>query len=298
MPDFAFTGKKGTGKSKNAVRTIRDEYLSRGLRVATNLDVYLEPMFGPYSRRTYIRLPDKPSAFDLQAAGHGNPDNYDEELNGGMFLDELGTWFNTRTFSDKGRADSLDYLAHGRKHGWNMYYLMQNIVQVDKQLRESFIEYTVRHTRFDRVRVPFVGWIIQALLGKKAGYLPRFHRAVARLGTNPTDIVTDSAMFRGDDLNACYDTRQVFQHDYPHGTHSVLSPWHVTGRYLPPQRLPFLVRLLNWWRSKPQPPAVPLSRPSPAFARVVAMARRLPPDQAAAIVARYARAERLRSVRL
>lgn len=294
MPDYALTGKKGTGKSKNAVRMIRDDYLSEGFKVATNLDIYLSPMFGPHSKKTYVRVPDKPTSFDLLAAGHGNPDSYDEDKNGGLFLDELATWMNTRTFGDKDRSGTLDFFAHGRKMGWNTFYIMQNIAQVDKQLRESFIEFTVRHVRFDKVRIPFFGWIICALFGKKAGYLPRFHRAVTRLGYNPQDVVTDATMFRGDDIHKCYDTRQIFREDYPHGTHSVLSPWHVEGRYMEQPKKHWFVRLMEWRKKPPRKPTVPLLGPSPQLARVIALAQRLEPAEALRIVAMYTRSEAVR----
>lgn len=289
MADYALTGKKGTGKSKNAVRLIRDRYLRQGRSVATNLDLNLSAMFGPYSRKTYIRVPDKPSAEDLLAAGHGNPDSYDEDRNGGLFLDELGTWLNTRTFGDKGRAATLDFLAHARKLGWDCFYLMQNIVQVDKQLREAFIEFTVRHTRFDKVKWPFFGGLLGLLFGEKAAYMPRFHTAVARLGCNPQDMVTDRSMFRCDELNACYDTRQVFDAAYPHGTHSVLSPWHVQGRYMASERRPWWERLRAWLRGSQRRPVVPLTRPAAGWVRVRALCASLPPSEAAAVMARYSR---------
>lgn len=264
MTDFAYTGKKGTGKSKNAVRVCRDIYFAEGRTVATNLDIFLEPMFGPMSRKTYVRIPDKPSEFDLLAAGHGNPDSYDEDKNGALVLDELGTWMNTRTFSDKGRAGVLDYLAHARKHGWDCFYIMQNVAQVDKQLRESFIEFTVRHVRFDKVRVPFIGGLLSALFGKRAGYLPKFHTAVTRLGCNPQDLKTDGVTFTGKDIEKCYDTRQVFRESYPHGTHSVLSPWHITGRYRSSDGVPWLAAFFAALRRGFRSPSVALARPARA----------------------------------
>jgi hypothetical protein len=296
MPDFALTGKKGHGKSKNAVRIARDQYFSRGRRVASNLDIFLEPLFGKYSKLTYVRIPDKPTAFDLEAAGHGNPDSYDEEKNGALILDELGTWLNSRTFGDKERSGMLGFLAHGRKWGWDAYYIMQNVLQVDKQLRESFIEYTVRHQRFDRVQVPFIGWILKSLFGQRAGYLPRFHVGVSRLGVNPQDMVTDRSMFIGDDLHAAYDTRQIFRIDYPHGTYSVLSPWHVTGRYLEPPKAHWLVRVRAWLKGPPVRVARPVGRPSPALVRVRELCKRLPPHEAAAVMSRYLRSVDLRGV--
>jgi len=276
MTDYALTGKKGTGKSKHAVLIMRDQYLKKKKLVATNLDIDLLKMFGPRSRCTYVRVPDKPKSFDLLAAGHGNPNSYDEDHNGALVLDEMGTWLNTRTFGDKDRAAVLDYFAHARKHGFDTWYIMQNVVQVDKQLRESFIEQTVRHTTFNKVKIPFVGWILGALFGEKAAYFPKFHMGVYRLGVNPQDLVTNRAMFSGKDIEQCYDTRQVFQETYPHGTHSVLSPWHVEGRFLEPVKLTFWQQLLANFKKKKGPAMRPKLKPK---LPLVAHISRLPPDR-------------------
>lgn len=292
MTDYALTGKKGTGKSKHAVLLIRDRYLKHGRLVATNLDLDLKAMFGVTSRKTYVRVPDKPTSFDLLAIGHGNPNSYDEDLNGALVLDEMGTWLNTRTFNDKDRAAVLDYFAHARKHGFDSWYIMQNVVQVDKQLRESFIEQTVRHTAFAKVRIPFIGWILSALFGERAGFFPRFHTAVYRIGTGPQDLVTNRAVFTGKDVEACYDTRQVFRESYPHGTHTVLSPWHVEGRYLEPEKPGFFRAL---WLSlvKGERPAKPKPRapraPSPELARVRRLVASLPAPDQVRILSRFYR---------
>lgn len=279
MTDYALTGKKGTGKSKHAVLIMRDRYLKKKRLVCTNLDLNLEPMFGPHSRVTYVRIPDKPKSFDLMAAGHGNPSSYDEDLNGALVLDECATWLNTRTFADKDRAAVLDYFAHARKHGYDTWYIMQNVIQVDKQLRESFIEQTVRHTSFKNVRIPFVGWILSALFGERAGFLPNFHTAIYRIGTNPQDLVANRLTFVGKDVEPCYDTRQVFQESYPHGTHSVLSPWHVKGRYMPAPKRSLWASFVAWLLGKSDGAAVarpvPLSF-DPVAVKAAAVARTLP----------------------
>lgn len=291
MTDYAYTGKKGTGKSKNVIRMARD-YLLEGRMVASNLEIYLEPMFGAHSKITYIRVPDKPSAFDLEAAGRGNKDAYNPDKDGMLALDEMGVWFNTRSFADKGRASVLEFLAHARKYGWDCYYLMQNISQVDKQLRESFVEFVVRHTRFDKVKIPFVGGALCALFGKKAGYFPKFHTAVTRLGCNPQDLKTDSTIFSGKDIEACYDTLQIFTDSYPHGTHSVLSPWHVSGRFLPAPPLPWAARFVAGVKAflrgpvrLPMPASVTM--PDAAYARMVALVKQLPVDQRIPVLRRY-----------
>lgn len=282
MTDYALTGKKGTGKSKHAVLLIRDRYFKNKRLVATNLDLNLEPMLGAHSKQTYVRIPDKPRAFDLLAAGHGNPDSYDEDLNGALVLDEMGTWLNTRTFADKERAGVLDYFAHARKHGFDTFYLMQNVVQVDKQLREAFIEQTVRHTSFAKVKIPFFGWILGALFGERAAFLPRFHSAVYRIGVNPQDLVTNRTMFTGKDIEPCYDTRQVFLESYPHGTHSVLSPWHLKGRFLPQPVAGWWSQLLTGLLRRSVPSVALVGRPvvrDPVALRAAAFARRLPVDR-------------------
>lgn len=277
MTDYALTGKKGTGKSKHAVLIMRDQYLKKGKLVATNLDIDLEAMFGQRSKVTYVRIPDKPKSFDLLAAGHGNPSSYDEDNNGALVLDEMGTWLNTRTFGDKDRAAVLDYFAHARKHGFDTWYIMQNVVQVDKQLRESFIEQTVRHTTFNKVKIPFVGWILGALFGERAAFFPKFHTGVFRIGTNPQDLVSNRAIFSGKDVEKCYDTRQVFLENYPHGTHSVLSPWHLKGRFLAPEKAPFWKEFLAGFRQKKaEPKKRPALRPK---LPIVAHIAKLPPDR-------------------
>lgn len=291
MTDYAYVGKKGTGKSKHAVITMRERYFLRGRAVASNLDIDLKAMFGIRSKISYIRIPDKPSEIDLIAAGHGNPDSYDEEKNGALVLDELGTWMNTRTFADKSRAGTLDYLAHARKHGWDCYYIMQDIQQVDKQLREAFIEQTVRHIRFDKVRVPFVGGLLSMLFGERAGYMPRFHVATSRLGTNPQDVVCDRRMFTGKDVEKCYDTRQVFEAKYEHGTHSVLSPWHTEGRFQEPSKKKWLHAFWDGLFLKPiSKKPTPLTSPDPAYIQVLIAAKALPPAESFRLVAQHARA--------
>ena len=122
MPVYSVEGKLGTGKTKFCVWMAQQALLS-GRRVASNVDLKLDKLV-PYKRANYVRLPDKPKAFDLEAAGHGNPGSYDEDKNGIMILDELGTWLNARSFQDKDRAPMLDWLIHARKFGWDVYLIV------------------------------------------------------------------------------------------------------------------------------------------------------------------------------
>lgn len=254
MAVYAITGKLGSGKGKAGIDQIR-RYLRAGKRVATNCDVFLEHLMPQRDRSTVLRVPDKPSAVDLYMIGSGNKfvqfdpilhsgkdgfeatapsprllAGFDESHNGALVLDECGSWLNTRNFQDKGRAEMLEWAIHARKYGWDIFFIMQNISQVDKQLRDSLLEYVVRLNRLDRMKIPMISGLLSFLTaGSASGNLPRIHIGVVRLGSNPDALVADRWVFRGDDLNDAYNTTQVFSDSYPHRTHSVLSAWHLSA---------------------------------------------------------------------
>lgn len=285
MAVYAITGKLGSGKGKGAMKLLRD-YLRAGKRVATNCDIFLEDMMPGQSRATVVRMPDKPDVSDLYAIGSGNRfvdfepiviardkafeymppspkllPGFDEAHNGALFLDECASWLNTRDFQAKGRSGILEWCIHARKYGWDVYFICQNIDQIDKQLRQSLFEYVVRMNRLDRMKIPFVSAGIQLMTaGYSNGSMPRLHIGVVRLGTSPDGIVADRWHFRGDDLNNAYNTTQVFSDSYPHGIHSVLSSWHLQARagirekFVGPVRIPQDYELLTPRPNPPKPP--------------------------------------------
>lgn len=281
MAVYSVEGKLGTGKTKFAVWRAQQAMLE-GRRVASNVD--LRPWLMVKRRGvSYVRVPDKPSAWDLEAIGHGNPDSYDEERNGVLILDELGTWLNARSFQDKARAGLLDWLIHARKFGWDVYLIVQDANMIDKQVRESLLEYRCRCMRFDKVKVPFVGGFL-ASFNRRWGYLPRMHSVAARVGEGANAVVAERWHYRGDDLHPAYDTRQVFRSDYPHGVHSVLPPWD----WQPAPGLGDRLRAkLADLLGEPRRPA-----PRPPL-RLVDLLRELPPDQRVAAWHRFQRAGRL-----
>jgi len=270
MAVYSVEGKLGTGKTKFCVWRAQ-EALRDGRRVASNVDLFLEHLT-PERHARYTRLPDKPGAWDLEAIGHGNPESYNEERNGVLILDELGTWLNSRGFQDKGRAGLLDWLIHARKLGWDVYLIVQDAGMIDKQVREALIEYSCRCLRLDKVRIPLIGKFLGAF-GGRWGYLPRMHLTTARVGYGPGAVVAERWTYRGDDLHQAYDTRQVFRPDYPHGTHSVLP----ARRDLPPK--PAIVRAIKSVRAflavgRHAPAGRPHGRKLPA----VEALQTLPPD--------------------
>jgi len=274
-------GKKGSGKSKLAVMQIK-EHMLEGKRVATNLDLFLDKLMPPMSKATALRVPDKPTLQDLEAIGTGNNgDRYNEEQDGLCVLDELATWMNARTFTDKSRVAVLDWFVHSRKLGWGTVLICQDLSQIDKQARESQVEYLTRCTRLDKVRIPVVGALIQLLFGRKRGQLPKIHVASRRLGVDRNGLLADSRWYRDGGVQDGYDTLQIFRDDYPHGTHSLLSAWHLVGRHLP-ARVTFAERLARFFGPPQRLRGVPKSK-----LRAVELAGTLSRDDAWRLSRRY-----------
>lgn len=231
MADYAVTGKKGTGKTLFAVGVARDG-LKAGKRVAANVDIHLDKLFSPRNRFTYTRLPDRPTVADLEALGRGQ-EGVIEDDNGILLLDESGISLNARSFADKGRQELLDYIAQIRKHGWDVYYLLQGLPQLDKQVRETQIEYHVPVKRTDKWPIPIV-----TPLAKMVGLtirFPKLHVGIVKYGIERDALVCERRWYRGRDLYEAYNTQQLFlPRDHPEacGLHTKLSAWHVRGRYL------------------------------------------------------------------
>ncbi len=229
MAVYFVTGKLGGGKTLAAVGRIRD-YLYRGSKIATNLDLDLSQLLGPRKKNTVVyRIPDKPTVQDLQALGKGN-ESYDESKNGLLVLDECGTWFNSRGWGDKTRQPVIDWFLHARKLGWDIIFIVQDISLVDKQAREALAEHVVYCRRLDRITVPFVGFLYKLIFGKKLPG-PKIHLAIVKYGDRETSLIVDRWLYRGRDLYRAYDTKQVFK-DSDDGVYQLLPPWYSHGRYL------------------------------------------------------------------
>jgi len=237
MAVYFVTGKLGSGKSLVCVGKIQD-YLHQKRRVATNLDIYTDKLMSRKNKQPIIRLPDKPRPVDLINLGYGT-DKVDEDTNGLIVLDECGTWLNSRTWNDPERAGFVDWMLHARKYGWDILFIIQDISIVDKQIRMTMCEHLVMCRRLDRIRVPFLSSITQAIFGIRLT-LPKIHRAKVHYGDNEQSIVSDVWSYRGHHLYPAYDTRQVFSEDKltlddnevdMRASYTLLSHWHIAGRY-------------------------------------------------------------------
>ena len=239
MTDTAIVGKKGTGKSLTAV-SIAQQYLKEGRKVATNLDIFMDELMHHSSKKTITRIPDHPTVDDLNAIGRGHDlDHYEEEMNGALILDECSHFFNARTYQDPARQAVLKWITEARKSRWDIYYLMQGVQQIDKQVRETQIEYVKTMKRTDKWPIPVVTWLTRHLFGDKyAIRFPKGHLVITKQGVERDGMVVARDFHRSVDFYNAYNTEQKFQGlagpnewDFV-GLHTRLSAWHLKGRYM------------------------------------------------------------------
>lgn len=228
MAVYLITGKLGSGKTLATVGRIRD-YLNQGRMVATNLDLKLEKLVNPFAKNTkVIRMPDKPTVDDLENLPTPYEGEYNESKMGGIFLDECGTWFNTRDYRDKNRQPLINKLLHIRKAGWDVFFIIQHIEMIDKQVRDALAEHIVYCQRADRLGLPLIT-PLSKLFGMNIRP-PKIHLALVKYGTSQFSPVVDRWVYNGSDLYDAYDTRQVFGIN-DCSQHSMLPPNTVFGRY-------------------------------------------------------------------
>jgi len=206
MAVYFVTGKLGSGKTLCAVGKLK-EYLEQGRQVATNLDINLDKMLPENNKNTVVRLPDKPRLSDLQMLGKGCLEE-DESKYGLVVLDELGTWFNSRNWRDKGRLDVIDWFLHARKMHWDIFFIVQSIDSLDGQLVNSLAEHVVVCKRTDRLSLPIIGGLLRFMGFDKT--MPKVHVANVHYGQTASSPRVARWIYRGKDLYSSYDTAQVF----------------------------------------------------------------------------------------
>jgi len=237
MAVYFITGKLGSGKTLVSVGIIQ-KYLTQGRAVATNLDINMDKIVPKKNKSTLYRLPDKPRTTDLELIGLGS-ELVDESTYGALVLDECATWLNSRTWNDKDRTNFVDWMLHARKLGWDVYFIIQNIDIVDKQLRLMLGEHLVVCRRLDRLKIPFLTSFIKLVTGVRVT-MPKVHTAKVHYGDTEQGLVADRWTYQGKNLYDAYDTRQAFTDNIEihkdeevdmRATYSLLSHWHLVGRY-------------------------------------------------------------------
>lgn len=243
MAVHVVTGKLGSGKTLVTIGKIQD-YLTRGRVVATNLDLRLHhmPKVGSFAKMTrVIRVPDKPTLSDFESIGRGTT-SYDEKDNGLLVLDECGTWFNSRNWSDKSRQPVIDWCLHARKLGWDIMFIIQDISLMDKQAREALAEHVVYCRRMDKLNIPVIGGLL-SLIANSRMPLPKIHFGIVKYGDNPQSLTVDKWVYTGTDLYPAYDTKQIFTANYECGAYCLIPPYQTHGQFSVKQDIAFYMRM-------------------------------------------------------
>ena len=235
MAVYFLTGTLGAGKGITAVSQIKS-FMERGRRVVTNMDLNLEYLSKRDDKRRLVtRIPDKPTIEDLDAIGLGyEGEGYSEKKFGILVLDELGTWFNSRSWNEKGRREIIDWFIHARKKRWHVYLMVQNIDMVDTQLRNGIGQYEVECRNFLDYKIPVINYLLK-LCFKLILKTDRIQMSVVKFQGMVVDRWWD---FAPSLLYPAYDTQQEFvPSDWisAKGMHSMLTPWHLKGRYFVPK---------------------------------------------------------------
>lgn len=234
----AVTGGLGDGKGLCTMAMIVD-YLKRGKPVVTNMDIFPENFRNPYNKNVRIyRIPDYPCEADFEMCGTGNPTK-DPLENGLAALDEMATWFNSHDWNSKEAKALNKMFVHLRKMGWDGAFQIQSIDSLNSQLRKAIIKSVAECQAVKEVYIPILSPIIRTIIGKQ-WRLPKsahYHKVVKyQVNRNGTlGVLQDKFRYKGKDYWDLYDTSQIFVEDYPHGTFCYLTPWHLVGRYLPPE---------------------------------------------------------------
>lgn len=253
MPVYIVTGKLGAGKTLAMVGRMQ-EYICAGKQVVTNVDLNVRELCANRPSKLPIRLPDRPTYEDLDRLGACHT-TCREELNGAIVLDECGTWLNSREWSGQGRAKLIDWLLHSRKRGWDVFFVIQNVTLMDKQIRDAMAEYVVHVKRLDRLNIPIFGSITRALtFGLVKGKFPKLHVANVMYGNGPHAMVAETWRYKATHLYAAYSSAQIID-DESAGTYSLT--WYETPE-----------EVAAWRATQPKPKR-------PEVARVMA----LPPPE-------------------
>ncbi|ROQ27580.1 zonular occludens toxin domain-containing protein [Gallaecimonas pentaromativorans] len=216
-------GTRGSGKSKLAVAEIQTA-LGMGRRVATNLNLNMDKLMPADSQASVVRLPDKPRACDLKDLGMAyeglnpeDPSTYDENKFGLIVLDEVLTFFNSRSWNQPGRLDVVEFLVQSRKYGWRLWLIGQSVDFIDGQMRDTLVDYLYSCKSSKKIKIPVLStiWgVISHVITAGKG-LPSFHLCNVYEGVTKNKVMRHEwFFFRRNDLHACYQTAQQFKEDW------------------------------------------------------------------------------------
>ncbi|ENE8564930.1 hypothetical protein ABN789_005205 [Salmonella enterica] len=205
------TGKLGAGKGLYCDYEMQ-KYYREGRRVVTNYVVDTR-LLDPDSDNPVTVIPCHPRAEDLLALGRGCPASEKEKF-GAIFLDEAGTWLNSRTYADKTRLSLIDWFIHSRHLGWDVFIIVQNEEMIDKQIALALGEILVVCKRSDRTR-SILSKMLHRLLSGNAG----------RAGNKKASPVRKKGFFRHRVIVETYHERKS-KRDKPFEKFSFYADWY------------------------------------------------------------------------
>ncbi|MFA1573960.1 zonular occludens toxin domain-containing protein [Vibrio cyclitrophicus] len=219
MSCYFVYGTLGAGKGIFLARKMR-EYLARGSRVATNVDLFPNELC-PNTPESISRVPSIFRLEDLDQLGRGCPQEEKQQL-GGLFLDEGVFWLNSRDWNQKGRRELIQKLVMIRKLGWDIYIAVQDPESVDKQALNALGEHFICCTRLDHFRIPIFSTLydfykLLKTKGKQqsSSLLPHINRASYRRGkTKQGNKPYYTETYKPKDFFGKYDTNQIFEIEY------------------------------------------------------------------------------------
>lgn len=238
------TGTLGQGKGLCTVAMMM-EYLNRNKPIITNMDLYPERFKDKFNKNIRIyRVPDEPTAEDFKMCGKGN-ELRDPDENGLIALDELGTWFNSKDYNSKNAKMLNRLLVNLRKMGWDAAFQIQSFDYMNKEAKSTVLTSHAQCSKVDKIYVPIISGLIRTATGKT----PRFPKWARYHKVKTTNIkhggLEGIDRHYGTDLYNKYDTDQIFDGEYPHGTFCYLTPWHLVGRYQDQVKLFTLTNLVK-----------------------------------------------------
>lgn len=210
------TGKVGAGKGLYCDYEML-KYYRAGRRVVTNypVDTFL---LGADSDNPVTVIPCHPRIEDFHFLGRGCAEGEKENF-GAIFLDEAGTWLNSRTYADKSRLLLIDWFIHSRKLGWDVFIIVQNEEMIDKQIGLAAGEMLITCKRSDRARTVLFRLIARLLFGvknsnpaaKKTGFFR--HRVIVEIyheRKSKRDKPFEKFSFYADSYFGIHDTNFIF----------------------------------------------------------------------------------------
>lgn len=215
MAIYIVTGALGCGKGLFCNMIATQAYRA-GRRVASNypLNTYL---MDRKSDQPITVIPPKFTYDDLMALGRGCDENNLSQL-GVLILDELAISLNSRNFKDDGRQKLLDFFIQSRKYGWDVYMQAQEAFLVDKQIAQAMTEFTVKLSRLDSLRVPFLSSFLEFIFpqnfgrtAKTSSILP--HIVNYKIFHNSGGQPIERGSFRARDFFGIHDTNFIFENN-------------------------------------------------------------------------------------